>query len=99
MPNEAEMTIVATILTGDSAGLIGDAVGSVAPWVDLVLLIDTGIADATREIAEERAGAKLRVVSFPWCRDFARTRNFGLLRAGAAVPSVSSGADREEKLQ
>ena len=43
--------------------------------------MDTGSADATREIA---AAAGARVVDFPWRHDFAAARNHGLLHATGA---------------
>ena len=41
------MPIVATMLSGNSEAIVGDAVRGVVDWVDLFLLIDTGITDDT----------------------------------------------------
>jgi hypothetical protein len=50
------MAIAATILSGNSEALVGDAIGSVRDWVECVLLIDTGITDETLRVARESAG-------------------------------------------
>ena len=67
-------TIAATILSGNSAALIAEAVRSVVEWCDVVLLIDTGITDERAKVTAEIARAKFRSVSFPWRRDFAASR-------------------------
>ena len=84
------MFILATILSGNSEGLIADAIVGVRDWVGWILLIDTGITDGTVAVAREAAGAKLTVERFAWCNDFARARNFALARA-AGLASCSSG--------
>ncbi len=90
--------IAATILSGNSAGVAADAVRSIAPWVDLVLLIDTGITDDTRQIVAGIAGDKLRVVSFPWQNDFAAARNFALQAAAEAGAAWALTLDTDERL-
>jgi hypothetical protein len=45
------MKIASTTLTGNSAGLIADALRSVVDWVDYCLVIDTGVTDGTLEVA------------------------------------------------
>jgi tetratricopeptide (TPR) repeat protein len=52
--------------------------GSVADLMDEVIVVDTGSADRTREVAA-RFGA--RVHEFPWCDDFGAARNEGLRHA------------------
>lgn len=54
---------------------IGRCLTSAAPYVDELLLLDTGSTDRTIEIARE-AGA--RVVHFQWIDDFAAARNAAL---------------------
>lgn len=70
--------MIATILSAGNEQTIGDAVRSVLPLVDRVLLVDTGIADRTIEIAREIAGDRLIVRQFAWSNDFAAARNFCL---------------------
>ena len=48
---------------------------SIRPWVDELIVVDTGSVDQTPAIAE-RLGA--RVFHFPWCDDFAAARNVSL---------------------
>ena len=46
MPAEF-LHLAATILSGNSEGLIADAILCVRDWVELISWIDTGIADGT----------------------------------------------------
>jgi glycosyltransferase involved in cell wall biosynthesis/predicted Zn-dependent protease len=58
---------------------LGDCLRSVADLVDEMIIVDTGSADRTKQIARE-FGA--RVFEFPWIDDFAAARNESLRRAG-----------------
>jgi tetratricopeptide (TPR) repeat protein len=91
-------TIVATILAGNSEALIGDAIASAVSWVDRVLLIDTGITDGTRRMAEEIAGPRLIVEEFAWQNDFAAARNFALDAAAACGARWALTLDTDERL-
>ncbi len=51
---------------------------SIRPWVDELIVVDTGSADRTPELAR-RSGA--RVFHFPWCDDFSAARNESLTHA------------------
>lgn len=53
---------------------------SVRPWVDAMLVLDTGSRDATPEIAVAQGA---RVAHFAWCDDFAAARNHALELAAA----------------
>ena len=53
---------------------------SVAPWVDEMVVLDTGSTDGTPEVA--RAGGA-RVAHFEWVDDFSAARNVALEQAGA----------------
>lgn len=59
----SRLPISVFIIARDEADRIGRAIGSVAGWVDEVIVIDSGSTDATRAVAEA-AGA--RVVDHPW---------------------------------
>ncbi len=92
------MTVVATMLSGNSEKIVAEAVRSVAAWVDLFVLIDTGITDQTVQIVQEQAGDKFRTVQFPWCQDFARARNFSLEQAAAHGGTWALTIDTDERL-
>ena len=54
------------------------ALESIRPWVDEMIVVDTGSTDRTVEICRE-LGA--RVYFFPWCDDFSAARNESLKHA------------------
>lgn len=64
----------------DEAPRIARAIASVRPWVDEVLVLDTGSRDATAALA---AAEGARVQHRPWPHDFAAARNAALHAAGA----------------
>ena len=69
-----------TVIARDEAARIGRLLASVTPWVDAMLVLDTGSVDDTVAIAR-RHGA--RVEHFDWCDDFAAARNASLDFAAA----------------
>lgn len=73
-------TVALVVIARNEAARIGRLLDSVAPWVDSMLVLDTGSDDDTVAIAR-RAGA--RVEHFRWCDDFAAARNAALAAAGA----------------
>lgn len=70
--------ITLCLVARDEERFLPACLASVRGAVDELVVVDTGSADRTREIAAE-AGAL--VVDFPWCDDFAAARNAGLARA------------------
>lgn len=66
------------MIVRDSSRTLPAALASVQPWVDEMVVVDTGSKDNTPEIARE-SGA--RVFHFPWCDDFAAARNESLRHA------------------
>jgi tetratricopeptide (TPR) repeat protein len=90
--------IVSTTLTASNAGIIGDALASVAGQVDRCLVIDTGARDDTLEVARRVAGDKLLVREFPWKNDFAAARNFALEAAQQAGATWAVTVDTDERL-
>jgi hypothetical protein len=93
------MSICATILSGNSEALVGDAIRSVRDWVDGVLLIDTGIADRTLKIASDLVGELLIVERFTWINDFAAARNFALDAAARRGFRWALTIDTDERLE
>ncbi len=69
------MTIALTMIVRDEEANIERCLTSAAPFVDEMIVVDTGSTDATAAIAE-RCGAK--VYHFKWIDDFAVARNFAL---------------------
>jgi len=63
------------MIARDEARCIDRALASARPWVDEMIVVDTGSRDATPDIAA-RCGA--RVERFAWCDDFAAARNAAL---------------------
>jgi tetratricopeptide (TPR) repeat protein len=57
---------------------LGRCLASVKPYVDELIVVDTGSTDDTVAIAQ-RYGAK--VSHFEWCNDFAEARNFAIAHA------------------
>jgi glycosyltransferase involved in cell wall biosynthesis len=58
------------MIAKDREATIGKALASVAPYVDELLVVDTGSNDWTVEVAREHGS---RVEFFAWCDDFATT--------------------------
>jgi tetratricopeptide (TPR) repeat protein len=91
--------IASTTLTGNSADIIADALKSVVAWVDLCLVIDTGVSDETLQVAREIAGDKYRERRFEWIGDFAAARNFALDAAHEAGADWALTLDTDERIQ
>jgi glycosyltransferase involved in cell wall biosynthesis len=92
------MKIASTTLTGNSAGVIADALRSVVDWVDYCLVIDTGVTDSTLELAQAIAGDKYVSRSFPWVQDFAAARNFALDAAAELGADWAVTVDTDERI-
>lgn len=92
------MLIASTTLTGNNADIIGDALKSVVDWVDVCLVIDTGVSDSSLEIAKKVAGDKYVERRFPWTRDFAQARNFALDTARVLHASWAVTLDTDERI-
>lgn len=68
------------VIARDEAAHIERLLRSVAPWVDEMLVLDTGSRDATPALA---AACGARVAHFAWCEDFSAARNRALELAAA----------------
>ncbi|MDE2147969.1 MAG: glycosyltransferase, partial [Burkholderiales bacterium] len=68
------------VIARDEAPRIARLLDSVAPWVDQMLVLDTGSRDDTPAIARQRGA---QVAHFDWCDDFAVARNAALVAAAA----------------
>lgn len=90
--------IVATMLAGNNEKIVAEAIRSVIDYVDLFLLIDTGITDNTLGVALAVAGDRLRAETYEWCNDFAHARNFAIERATAMGATWALTIDTDERL-
>ena len=63
------------MIVRDSAATLRPCLASIQPWVDEIVVVDTGSKDDTPRIAEE-FGARL--FHFPWCDDFSAAQNESL---------------------
>lgn len=68
------------MIVRNEARCLARCLASARPWVDEMIVLDTGSTDATREIA---ASAGARVLSAAWGDDFSAARNLALSHAGA----------------
>jgi glycosyltransferase involved in cell wall biosynthesis len=76
------MTRLALVMIArDEAGAIARALESARPYVDRMIVLDTGSLDATPQIA---AGLGAEVARFAWCDDFSAARNASLALSDAA---------------
>ena len=73
-------TVALVVIARDEASRIARLLGSLRPWVDRMLVLDTGSVDDTVAIAQAH-GAQVR--NFGWCDDFAAARNAALDAAAA----------------
>ena len=73
-----KQTISLCMIARDEERVLGDCLASIQPFVDEIILVDTGSADKTMEIAKS-FGARL--FHFPWCDDFSAARNQSLAHA------------------
>lgn len=74
------MTIALVMIVRDEARCIERCLASVRPWVDSMIVLDTGSRDATPELA---AAAGAQVHRFRWCDDFSAARNAALAHSDA----------------
>ncbi len=72
---EVPYTTALVMIVRDEARCLARCLDSVRPWVDHLLVLDTGSCDDTPGIAA-RCGAQ--VEHFAWCDDFAAARNAAL---------------------
>lgn len=66
------------MIVKDEEFFLRQCLASAAPYVDEIIVVDTGSSDSTREIARDFTD---KVFSFTWVEDFSRARNFSLSKA------------------
>jgi glycosyltransferase involved in cell wall biosynthesis len=88
-----------SVTISNNSSTIEQAITSVAPHVDEVVLIDTGITDDTKERVVVAAEATpVRVVKYQWIEDFADARNFALRMAKTSDAQWALIVDSDEWL-
>jgi GT2 family glycosyltransferase/tetratricopeptide (TPR) repeat protein len=77
-PEVLRGTLSLCMIARDSARTLPACLESIRPWVDEMIVVDTGSADHTVAIARDH-GAK--VSYFAWCDDFSAARNHAIRQA------------------
>ena len=66
------------MIVRDSARTLASCLESIRPWVDEMVIVDTGSVDNTPDIVQQFGG---KLFHFPWCDDFSAARNESLRHA------------------
>lgn len=90
--------VVSATLCNGGEDIIKGALHSVVNWVDLCILLDTGITDNTLQVAKEVAGDKLLVRNLPWPDSFAAARNAALDAAATTGAQWALILDADERI-
>jgi len=70
--NRARVRLSLCMIVRDNSRTIRPCLESIRPWVDEMVIVDTGSTDETPGIVESYGG---RLFHFPWCDDFSAARN------------------------
>lgn len=76
--DSASATISLCMIVRDAERSLQQALTSVKPFVDEMVVVDTGSRDRTVEIAQKQG---TRISHFAWCDDFSVARNYSLEQA------------------
>jgi tetratricopeptide (TPR) repeat protein len=76
--HNTRLTISLCVIVKNEEEFIGACLDSARPFVDELVVVDTGSTDKTVEIAREHGA---RVEFFEWCDDFAAARNYAIEHA------------------
>ena len=76
--NPARPKLSLVMIVRDSAQTLPACLESIRPWVDEMIIVDTGSVDETPRIVESFGG---KLFHFPWCDDFSAARNESLRHA------------------
>ncbi|HZV18634.1 MAG TPA: glycosyltransferase family 2 protein [Sphingobium sp.] len=79
-PSAVAPTLAAALIVRDEARCIVRCLESVRPWVDRMVVVDTGSRDETPALARSRGA---QVHHLPWPDDFSAARNHALALADA----------------
>ena len=93
------MKIFATLISGNSAPMVGNAVDSVSGFVDAICVIDTGITDNTLDVVRSSAGeVPVYIRACKWRDDFAFVRNEALKFATEQGADWAITIDTDERV-
>ena len=71
-------TVSLCMIVKNEEGVLARCLGSAAPAVDEIVIVDTGSTDRTKEIARQFTN---RIYDFAWVDDFSAARNFSFSKA------------------
>jgi glycosyltransferase involved in cell wall biosynthesis len=74
----ADIILSLCMIVRDNAATLRPCLESIRPWVDEMVIVDTGSKNETPQIVEEFGG---RLFNFPWIDDFSAARNESLRHA------------------
>jgi GT2 family glycosyltransferase/tetratricopeptide (TPR) repeat protein len=74
----ARVRLSLCMIVRDNEKTLPACLESIRPWVDEMVIVDTGSTDETPRIVEAYGG---RLFHFPWCDDFSAARNESLRHA------------------
>ena len=80
--NLARPKLSLVMIVRDSAQTMPACLESIRPWVDEMIIVDTGSVDETPRIVESFGG---KLFHFPWCDDFSAARNGRRRRLDSAM--------------
>jgi tetratricopeptide (TPR) repeat protein len=90
------MQLIATLLAGHGNTAPTRAITSVLRWVDVLLVLNSGLPFEHLNAIREQAGAKFRLVEFSWPHDFAAARNFAIAQATSLGGTWALTIDTDE---
>lgn len=90
--------LISTTLTGCNEAIIGPALESIVDHVDACLVIDTGVRDATINVAMRVCGPKLILRRWPWRNDYGAARNAALEFAESVGADWAITVDPDERM-
>src|SRR5436190_450999 len=76
--SECDATLSLCLIVRDGERSLAAALHSARPFMDEMVVVDTGSVDGSREIARQMGA---RLYEFPWCDDFSAARNYSLDQA------------------
>ena len=89
--DEDKVTLGCYMIVKDEAKTIGKCIESIIDFCDEIVVVDTGCADDTMDIARS-FGGKIKTYKFDWVNDFSAARNFAMSKISSNY-SFTTDAD------